>query len=404
MTQHDLSPEADSFRLSEADGAALDALMEAGLRATPGGDPRAARVAALLDLLGTPVPGEADRGARVSVVAIRARRAALAEADAEGAGLLPDDAAALDCWMDGGPAPDHLRERVGRQADLAALVRAGPAPGLDARTALIERTLRAAEEAERARAGRMKLQDAPAPSGSRFRLADLVSIAATLLIVASVAIPAMQGVTRYREQAACLSNMQVAARAFGSYAGSNADMLPMANAGFGGSWMEVGNPKRSNSANLYTLPRERFMRLDDLACPTNHQAPRGTPEPGSMDWRSMDEISYSYRIMTDGGLRMSVAVPSTTRVVVMADRSPVTLRAARNQVIFPEANTPNHDARGQHVLRLDGSAEWAKSPVIEGDNIWLPQQLETLIRQVRAELGIKGDELPASATDAFVGP
>lgn len=119
----------------------------------------------------------------------------------------------------------------------------------------------------------------------------------------------------------------------------------------------------------------------------------------------MEEISYSYRIMSNGGLRLHVAVPTTTRVVVMADRSPVTLRVARGEMVYPEENTPNNQGRGQHVLRLDGSSMWSKSPVIDGDNIWLPRQIEEIIREVRSRMGvIQGNEMPASETDAFVGP
>lgn len=397
-------PTPDQPRLSEADAAALDRIMESGL-SSPGG-PREQRLADLLGLLGTPVAGEADRATRADIIQVRARRAAVSEAESQHLGA--EDAAALDRWMEGDCSQDQpgLQPRIGRHEAFAALISSGPVSSPEQRHALIERTLMAAQAAEREQQRSLRFEEhAGAAGGARFRLADLISVAAMLLIVASIGLPAFQGAARYREQAACMSNMRASAQAFGAYAGANADMLPMATAGFGGSWMDVGNPNRSNSANLYTLPREQYLRLDDLACPTNPNAPRGTPVPGSMDWRSMEEISYSYRIMSNGGLRMSVAVPTTTRVVVMADRSPVTLRVARGQVVFPEANTPNHDGRGQHVLRLDGSTAWAKTPVIEGDNIWLPRQIEEIIRQVRSQMGvIQGNEMPASETDAFVGP
>ena len=397
-------PNPDQPRLSEADAMALDRMIDSGFSSP--GDPRGQRIADLLALLGTPVPGEADRDTRADIILVRARRAAVSEAESQHLGA--EDAQALDQWMDGGrtDALNHPDSRIGRHEALASLISTGPASSPEQRHALIERTIRAAQDAEREQRQSLRFEEhAATAGGARFRLTDLISIAAMLLIVASVGLPAFQGAARYREQAVCMSNMRAAAQAFGAYAGANADMLPMATAGFGGSWMEVGNPNRSNSANLYTLPREQYLRLDDLACPTNPNAPRGTPAPGSMDWKSMDEISYSYRIMSNGGLRMSVAVPTTTRVVVMADRSPVTLRVARGQVVFPEANTPNHDGRGQHVLRLDGSTAWAKTPVIEGDNIWLPHQIEEIIRQVRSQMGIiQGNEMPASETDGFVGP
>ncbi len=410
LDQTPTPPTPDAPALNAADAQALDALQDAGWRANP--DARSQRIAALLSLLGTPVSGESERSARVSVIDLKARRAAFAAANQpendETDRLLEADAAALDHWMGGAEAvPESLRARVDRHQAFAALASGGAPDSAEARRVLIDRTLVAVEAAERAQAGRMRFEDhaEAGGSGSRFRLADLISVAATLLILASVAIPAFNGATQFRERSLSMANMQTAARAFGSYAGANADMLPMASAGFGGSWMDVGNPARSNSANLYTLPREGYLRLDDLASPSNPHAPRGNPESGAMDWKSMDEISYSYRIMSNGGLRLSVATPTTTRVVVMADRSPVTLRVARGQVVFPEENTPNNHGRGQHVLRLDGSSLWAKSPVIDGDNIWLPRHIEDIIREVRSQMGvIQGNEMPASETDAFVGP
>ena len=401
MSELDNQSQAPTPRLSDEDAAALDRWMD---RTGPGEDVRDQRIDGLLSLLGSPVSGEAERTTRVSLTDLRARRAAMDEARAGDHAVLSDaDAAALDQWMGDGSLGSAEPARLERQSALASLVTGTPESSNEARQDLIERTLAAVEQADAARSGRMRFEEAA--GGSRFRMSDLISLAAMILILVSVAMPAMQGVSRFREQTACMSNMQVAARAFGTYAGSNADMLPMAAAGFGGSWMDVGNPGRSNSANLFTMPLQGYLRLDDLACPSNPNAVFGTPQPGAMDWRSMDEISYSYRVMPNGGLRMSVAVPTTTRVVVMADRSPVTLRASRGEVIYPEENSPNHDGRGQHVLRLDGSTSWVSYPAIEGDNIWLPREIETILHDVRTRLGlIKGNEMPASATDGFVGP
>lgn len=390
-----------SPRLNPADADALDALFQSGLRST-GADERACRVADLLALLDTPVAAESDRGARVLVTQVRMLRQNAPQ------GLLPSDTAALDHWMAHGPvnAPSPLADRVRRQEALALLGSAGTPASPTERNALVEKTLAAVAAQSQSQSRRMKFEDAPAPRGGwRVRMADLVSVAAMLLIGASVALPAFDAVGRQQQTLACLGNMQTTSRAFGMYAGSNADMLPMATAGFGGSWLDVGTKDRSNSANLFTLVRTEHALLDDLACPGNPVAPRGNPAPDAWDWKSIDEISYSYRIMRGGGLRMTVAVPSTTQVVVAADRSPVTLLAVRGIPVVPEYNSPNHGGRGQHTLRLDGSTTWENTPVIDGDNMWLPRAIEDVIRHVRSQAGIiQGNEMPASETDAFVGP
>ena len=203
--------------------------------------------------------------------------------------------------------------------------------------------------------------------------------------------------------------MATAGTAFGAYAGSNRDLLPMATAGFGtgsnSTWMDVGStPERSNSSNLYVLVRTNHTTLVDLACPTN---PDALLESSGVeqDWRSIDEVSYSYRIMPPGGMKAYDA-DHPVRVVLLSDRSPVTRRIVAGQSVIPEENTPNHDHQGQHVLGLDGSSVWHTDPVLDqGDNLWFPRQIEQVIFQARDRLGIiKGNELPDGPTDAFVGP
>jgi hypothetical protein len=206
--------------------------------------------------------------------------------------------------------------------------------------------------------------------------------------------------------------MAAAGMAFGSYAGENRDLLPMATAGFGSSpraretWMDVGStPERANSSNLYMLVRTNHVTLADLACPTNPDALLADQSQSRQDWRALDEISYSYRIMIQGGMRAHDA-KQPVRVVLLADRSPVIRRIVNGQPVRPEENTPNHDHAGQHVLGLDGSSVWHRSPILDqGDNLWLPRPIEQIIYQERDRRGIiQGNELPSGPTDAFVGP
>jgi hypothetical protein len=99
--------------------------------------------------------------------------------------------------------------------------------------------------------------------------------------------------------------------------------------------------------------------------------------------------------------------PATdARVVILTDRSPVVLRAARGQAVNPWENSPNHGRHGQKVMFSDGSAAWYTTPELDNrDNIWLPLPLERAIGQVTGrEVRLEGNEFPASARDAFVGP
>ncbi|MCL4742641.1 MAG: hypothetical protein KJZ54_10610 [Phycisphaerales bacterium] len=380
--------------LSAADAAALDALVDAGFDLEAVADEhrgRAERIVALLDPL-------RDAGIAGSA---RLVEDTLAHALGLEPHLCADDAAALDAWLeaDGDPSlvPQAMRARAERHRALADAVchcDAGDREALVDRTlALVQATIdRDAESLAFERAARR-----------RVRFADVASVAAVLLIGASVLWPVLSSVRDQARRIACAANLHGAANAMSGYASLNQNALPMVTASYGGgTWWNVGKgPDRSNSANLYTLAREKYLSLSSLACPGNPNAPTVPASPEDRDWRTLDEVSYSYRVISG---------PQTprwldqTRVLVMADRSPVVQRAVRGERVNPEASTPNHGGRGQHLLFNDGATEWHASPVLpNGDNIWLPRSLERVLHQLSGGR-LTGRELPDGPDDAFVGP
>ena len=83
------------------------------------------------------------------------------------------------------------------------------------------------------------------------------------------------------------------------------------------------------------------------------------------------------------------------------------LKAVRHEAIIPEESSPNHKGYGQDALFVDGHVDWLKTPLLaNGDNIWLPRQLEEIVRRVRAGQTsgtLRGTELP-DENDVFLGP
>jgi hypothetical protein len=416
------SQPAPQPRLSPADASALDALVESGW-APSHEDPRGERLASLLSLLQPPAPAAGAKQDLVNLTMARILRAQPRRTKPAPAALIPDDEEALDalvaCGMDPEQTPASLRERARVHAELARLVARGPSDHAGtispAKADLISRTL-AAVQAHRD----SELQAQPRFERARGRgrslsLRDLVSVAAVVMIGASVIWPVAAGLRHAQRQSVCGSNLASAAGGFGMYAGVHRDALPVATAGLGGlggvgnaigRWWDVGNRQAtSNSANLYTLTRTGYTPLASLACPGNPNAPTGDRGPDEIDWRSLGEVSYSYQIMFG-------APPPAWRKgpndVILADRSPVVLRAVRGDWIDPLESSPNHLARGQHMLRADGAAIWAEKPVCEdGDNIWLPRAIEQAIRDVatsRKLRPIEGRETPSDTHDTFLGP
>jgi hypothetical protein len=235
----------------------------------------------------------------------------------------------------------------------------------------------------------------------------LISVAALFLIASAVIAPMVGFVRGKSQQANCTAGLGLGLHnSFAAYANDYRESLPLATASAAGSnWWNIGKPEQSNSANLFTLLRAKYAKAADLACPGNATACRENPAPGAMDWTCSDAISYSYRNQFTAD---RVNWNTSNDVVVLADRSPVIVRAMRGQWINPFANSDNHAGRGQNVMLNNGSVQWMSTPVMkDGDNIWLPRTLEDAIARLQnptvAE-PLQGNETPAGKADVFLTP
>lgn len=381
---------------------ALAGAVDAWMDGERGGD-----AAAIDRVMGLLASGEPADAALADVTLARVFRARAAAKRGE-AMLAEDDAEALDAWIlaeqSSRSVPASLRARAQSIEGLGGLLTGGPRlPGAD----LVERTLARVQSEALGGETRMRIETHRGNGRVRrsVRFADVVSVAALVAVASGVVLP-MLGATRERARTAlCNGNLGRVAQGFGMYAGSNRDEMPMAMAGLGSlPWWSV-DPKReqSNSANLFTLTRERYVPVAQLACPGNPLAPTAETTPGAVDWRRLEEVSYSYQVM------FGATKPRWNQdraMVVLADRSPVILAAVQGVAVSPVANSPNHGYRGQHMLWNDGSVKWSGSPVCEdGDNIWLPHAVERQLDAIQGKpLPLKGRETPDSRDDVFLGP
>ncbi|MEO0483748.1 MAG: hypothetical protein AAF138_08990 [Planctomycetota bacterium] len=412
------TPNSDAFEpeatLSPEDAERVDRWLADRARGDqpPAGDP----VAGLMDLLGTPdasLDEHADDLVAATLVRITRTGQDFAGDEVEPV-LHPVSADAVDAWVAAGGdtsrTPESLRSHTARLEAIGVGLRAGAVSAADE---LADRTLARIADAER---GPIPFEPA-APSRSSFRLIDLISAAAMLLVAASVVWPVVAQARGASQRTVCAANLMDTGRAFNAYTSSHAGSLPVATAGFASPawwtsprqaqptpqkqpWWQVGSREQpANSAHLFMLVRLQYASIDDLACPGNPSAPRKLLDPQAVDWSSLDEISYSYQL--SAGPPDPIWLRKNTSIL-LADSSPVVRRAVRGERVDPFANSANHRGRGQHVLRVDGSAVWLTDPVMAtGDNLWLPRPLEQAIAD---KLQLKGWEQPAGPDDAFVGP
>jgi len=409
------------------DASALEVLVESNFelsRVPAAFRTRVARVAALLGVLESParVPDARDAGSLVDATLARVMKAERLADSAMRTGtrddaLVPGDEDALDSFVTEGyrveRVPASLRPRAVRLFGVGALLTRTHTPAYSAD--LAERTMTGVPIRHRP----VETQRFRINSGG-FRFADLVSVAAVLLIGTSVVWPMLATLRGHQQRLACGTNMSSVATAMGLYTGDFQGHLPVASAGLGGSWWDVGGgPGRSNSANLFRLPKLGYASLGDLACPGNANALCATScKPEAEDWGCITELSYSYQVMSGPRPQWQGDRPT----VILADGSPVTRKLREGKPWSMTQNSSNHDGRGQWALMTDGSASWLVSPIIAEDNIWLPGSHDNAVRTANRAIDsmvkagvkkargyiavplLKGDETAESMNDSFLGP
>ncbi|MBX3385392.1 MAG: hypothetical protein KF768_02355 [Phycisphaeraceae bacterium] len=415
LPPHDLGA-PDVPDLHEADRLALDAVVDAGWTADPA-DPRSAHIASFLSMLAPPPSAVGTDDALIDLTLARVARARRAQAaphpapTVEVLALSQDDEDAVEQYIASGFSVASVsapyRARAQRADDLLSTLNL-PTPDSADREALVAQTLSAVQRSVETQERRMVLDPAESAPARGFRISDLVSVAALILIGTAVIGPMVGSVRAFGQRLACTAGFGELAGAFGQYTHDFRDTLPMATASIAGRpWWNVGNPEESNSANLYTLARTNYTPSERLACPTNDRSRRCSKRAGERDWHCIDEVSYSYQNL------FARARPKwhegSARVAILVDRSPVVLLSARKASIDPFSNSPNHGRAGQNALFNDGSVVWLASPVLEnGDNIWLPRVIERAIadRACRSRKAdpLRGTESPECPKDTFVGP
>lgn len=317
--------------------------------------------------------------------------------------------------LDGGGEADA---RVGGDGAVAGVGGGQWAAQLEGRRAeVIGGVLAAVSSDVWAERGRLRLDPAQSGAGGRrgWSLGDVASLAAVLVIGTAVALPVLSAIREEGRRLACQSNLGAVAAAIGAYQSDNRQSLPMASLSLAGtSWWDVGtDAEHSNSANLYTIVRQGYAELAQVAC-SNAPAPTLGAEIAATraDWERLENVSYSYQNLfgrPGGGLAWRDCLKPS---VVVSDRSPVIVRArAGDAWIDPMENSPNHGGLGQWVVLQDGSAEWMNTPIKScGDNIWLPEDVERLaneqgqMRRGGRVRSLRGVETPLTREDAFMTP
>ena len=291
--------------------------------------------------------------------------------------LSPDDQRLLDQLVEANFDPQAMepltpaeRRRVSALVSLLSLLSDYPVD--DADDTLVYATLARIDRREEERAARMTL--GPETSGirrsRRIHIPDFITVAAVMLIAASVLWPLMSRARRASIDEGCNSNLRALGYAFSTYAADYDGAVPMAAfAGSNLSWDTV-----RNVLNLAPLIDKDYCEQGHLDCPGN-----------DIHYRT----SYSYQWQGADSRSTWGILPT---IVVIGDRNPVIDAARTGTILAPLTASLNHSERGQNVLFSDGSTPWLEKPVVGRDNIWLPEGANSLRR----------GQNPTNANDVFL--
>ncbi len=262
--------------------------------------------------------------------------------------LSPQDQHLLDALVDCGFNVDALealppQERKRADALVSLLDLLEDYPVEDADDTLVHATLARIDQHEDERAARMAFdnqdtEDSQTPR-RRFRVPDFISVAAVILIGASVVWPVTTHLRHRAIDAGCANNLRFMAMGFGQYANDFDGVMPTARAGVFGAWTQM----ESNLVNLKPLLAKNYCEIEHLNCPGHD---------------SMYGESYSYQWQVQGVIpRWGTGARIT---VVLGDRNPVIDAVKSGRVIDAGTISLNHPRRGQNVLTSGGVVLWLR--------------------------------------------
>jgi hypothetical protein len=345
------------FDLSPDDRRVLDEFVEAGfddraLRSLPDVDQqRADRINDLLSLLHEyPVDGPDDQLVERTLACVERSR----HVEAPSA-LSPNDARLLDQLADSNFDPDLLeqlspaeREHADRMMTLLGLMHDYPVE--DGDETLIHATLVNIDRYEDERAARLSFEahrDRVAPSSSRrLRLPDFISVAAVLLICASILWPIIGSLQKERMAINRERNLSYVSHAVTQYANDYGGTIPVAQAGLASMWNTS-----TETVNLSPLVEQNYMRLRD--------AGGNGPSQRQIDAFKRNNI-----------------------ILFVGDRNPIREAIERGRLDGQLRITLGHDRMQRDLLTPNGAILWlhrVSIPPAERDpSLWSPERVRSL--------------------------
>jgi hypothetical protein len=246
-------------------------------------------------------------------------------------------------------------------------------------------------------------------------LFEILAAAACIILVAGVLVPSF-GLARAKyRQVACQDNMRVLGAGFASFLqdhNPNDGGLSAVKVKAGSPWWKIGDQgrqTRSNTRYPFMLIKGDYVDGRAFVCKGNKNAELFKHQTADMaqlyDFPSHKNISYSFSLFCDKSDNPLLC----GRKIVASDLNPVfqKIRCEKNPFRemdefaklqlsehLKESMSANHRGRGQNLLYGDGSVKYARSRIINGDDIFTVSGVDVYT----------GRETPVGKDDVFLAP
>lgn len=240
------------------------------------------------------------------------------------------------------------------------------------------------------------------PWSFRENLIKVSALAAGILIVVSIAFPALSNMRQKAWRIACTDRLRNVGAGFIRYVGENDDRIPYVATTAGALWSR--GDKGSNTRHPFLLLKKQYLAPRDFICPGSRNAAAVNIPADQLanydDFPSTNNFPFSFRIMCDKSSKRL----DGRRYILMSDLSPVfeslSTRNSRppGSLVVDEKLirqlSSNHRGKGQNILRSDGTVEYITVRFIQGDDIFTINGIRRYERR----------EIPADEKDIFLAP
>lgn len=232
-------------------------------------------------------------------------------------------------------------------------------------------------------------------------------VAAAILFVAGVLIPALSSARQKYQQQGCRMQMGSVFQGLSNYISDYDDKSPAVASIAGAPWWKLGDQGRENQSNtrkVYLLPKYDYVDIENFVCPAcKGEVPlklNNSQIRKLKDFPSRRYITYSFQI----SCQETASGKLFCRKVIMADMNPLfenlpdfseQFRLQLDRTLLT-LNSVNHGRRGQNVLFGDGHIKFLKNRFIgfSEDDIYTLQDTDEYL----------GCEVPSCETDFFLAP